>query len=862
MSFARPAFFLGRLAYAAFLLVTSAYCLLTFIPFTYQQVHVGELLPWLTRFVHLHPYLYWLALAMVAPTLVADLKAPKSRTPTRLFLAAAVAVGVVLTIHPLLANLANNRMSLVWSALALLPMGWLAACDWLAKGAQPWANHIWPKQIWGGQLRPDHRLAEQDDENRRVFSAAWQSAFFVSLLYAAVLGMRSLANQFQFPPRQWAWGLIWSLLSHLLLFMGIFVLLGLASAISALFAHRRKTEFALDALLAGALVWMVFRSVVFPSLSFRGWMADGLALELAVVLVAFSTAMGVVLYRAEDGPLESGLALLLWPTRFLRRQPATLRVGFFVALAALTYWLATRSAMFDWEFVVQKLVAVFVWTLSFAAFYALACRESTHGESTTKNTTLRYIAAALVLVAFVGLQKAQPRQEQAGLAPSQAAAQVEEYANYDVSFRLADELISGPRALRAAGGDASAAFYAFLAKNTDIPRSRQIKPVDINLVGRFEPTGGPKPNIFLFVIDSLRSDYLGTYNPAVTFTPAFDKFARDSVVMQNAFTHYGGTGLSEPSIWVGGMMLHDQYITPFEPMNTLKKLVDAEGYDPYVSKDTILRTVLGPSPEIHELDANIGTMHYDFCNTLDELTRTIPTRAEGQPMFVYTQPQNLHISVINREGRWVPPGVSFPRGFDAPYASRVAHIDRCFGQFIGVLKKAGMYDNSVIVVAADHGDSLGERGRWGHAYTIFPEIVRVPLIIHLPPAMKAELAYDTRAPAFLTDITPTLYYLLGQRPKNDPVLGRPLFTTTIAEQYPYQRNCYLVVSSYAPVYGVLSRDGGSLYIADGVDYRDYFFDLSHNPLGVAKPITDELRSHEQGLIRQQVIAIAKFYGLE
>ena len=75
------------------------------------------------------------------------------------------------------------------------------------------------------------------------------------------------------------------------------------------------------------------------------------------------------------------------------------------------------------------------------------------------------------------------------------------------------------------------------------------------------------------VVDSLRRDYLSPFNPAVTFTPSIDAFARSSDVFVNAFTHYGATGLSEPSIWVGGMMPHKQYITPFAPMNSLEKLL-------------------------------------------------------------------------------------------------------------------------------------------------------------------------------------------------------------------------------------------------------------------------------------------------
>ena len=107
---------------------------------------------------------------------------------------------------------------------------------------------------------------------------------------------------------------------------------------------------------------------------------------------------------------------------------------------------------------------------------------------------------------------------------------------------------------------------------------------------RWLPRIGRAPHIFIFVIDSLRQDYLSPYNPGVTFTPAIDAFARDSVVFKRAFTQYGATGLSEPSIWVGGLLVHKQYVMPFAPMNALHKLLAADGYQRFISRDTILRT--------------------------------------------------------------------------------------------------------------------------------------------------------------------------------------------------------------------------------------------------------------------------------
>src|SRR5207344_1742800 len=96
------------------------------------------------------------------------------------------------------------------------------------------------------------------------------------------------------------------------------------------------------------------------------------------------------------------------------------------------------------------------------------------------------------------------------------------------------------------------------------------------------------------------------YNHQVTFTPALERFARESTVFEHAFTRYGATGLSVPAIWVGGLVLHKQYVTPFGPMNTLARLLEHEQYDQWVGMDNILDTILPPSDRRAALDAGIG----------------------------------------------------------------------------------------------------------------------------------------------------------------------------------------------------------------------------------------------------------------
>jgi arylsulfatase A-like enzyme len=433
-----------------------------------------------------------------------------------------------------------------------------------------------------------------------------------------------------------------------------------------------------------------------------------------------------------------------------------------------------------------------------------------------------------------------------------SAAEVDAWTGYDNSLRIVREVLSPPR------GDESS-FYGYLAANTNIPASVRVAPVDISLADLDRSPSSVRPHVFVIVVDSLRRDYLSPYNESVSFTPAIQEFARDSVLFENAFTRYGGTGLSEPSIWTGAMLLHKQYITPFRPMNTLQKLLRAEGYQLYVSRDSILRIVLEPAVTDVDLDPPESTMNYDLARTFAILEERIRQRApSAAPIFVYTQPQNPHVSVIRREGGGCGECGSSYEVFYAPYAYRVRAVDQAFGQFISFLRTRGLYENSIIILTADHGDSLGEEGRWGHAYTLFPEIVRVPLIMHLPARMREDFSTDPRRPAFLTDIAPTLYSLLGfKTPPDDGIHGAPLFAPGSAAPPPRSAP-YLLASSYGAVYGLLSNNAAELFVADAVNRRTYMFNLrARQP--VSRPLHISDRNAREKVIREAVAAIARFY---
>jgi hypothetical protein len=145
---------------------------------------------------------------------------------------------------------------------------------------------------------------------------------------------------------------------------------------------------------------------------------------------------------------------------------------------------------------------------------------------------------------------------------------------------------------------------------------------------------------------------------------------------------------------------------------------------------------------------------------------------------------------------------------------------------------------------------------------MYPEIVRIPLIVHLPPAMQANVDFDPKAVSFLTDITPSLYYLLGHRPlRRDPIFGRPLFVAKQDHETPRTpaRDDEVMASSYGPVYAVLSDGGRSLWVSDGVNYQDMLFDLAPDGTSSQRSVTAAAKREREQQIRDQVGEINHFY---
>ena len=144
--------------------------------------------------------------------------------------------------------------------------------------------------------------------------------------------------------------------------------------------------------------------------------------------------------------------------------------------------------------------------------------------------------------------------------------------------------------------------------------------------------------------------------------------------------------------------------------------------------------------------------------------------------------------------------------------------------------------------------------------TVYPEVVRIPLIMHIPERLKPLVTTDLTRVALSTDIVPSFYALLGHDTHDlGPLFGSTLFVPADRELAPRRRGSFLVASSYAATYGVLRRNGKSMYIADLIEGRECAYDLTKGPLGHRVPVTDDMRRVSQRVIRDRIQALADLY---
>jgi arylsulfatase A-like enzyme len=105
------------------------------------------------------------------------------------------------------------------------------------------------------------------------------------------------------------------------------------------------------------------------------------------------------------------------------------------------------------------------------------------------------------------------------------------------------------------------------------------------------------------------------------------------------------------------------------------------------------------------------------------------------------------------------------------YDAEIAFADALVGEILATLRRAGVYDETMIIVTADHGEHFGEHGRAYHQFSLFDELLHVPLIIKRP---RSEERHRHDELVSLVDLYPTVLAGLGLSVP-ETVAGRDVF---------------------------------------------------------------------------------------
>ncbi len=360
-----------------------------------------------------------------------------------------------------------------------------------------------------------------------------------------------------------------------------------------------------------------------------------------------------------------------------------------------------------------------------------------------------------------------------------------------------------------------------------------------------------KPNIHIVLSDACQGHHLGTYGYRRNTSPHIDAFARDAVVYENAYTNAVFTSSSVATIFTGlypdSHKVHVLYANLPQKLLTLPEFVDSKGYatsvfsshfvtsperefiqgvDDYYNIREKRRTAKDPS--IFERfsgwlketpPALFSYMHFIHPHFPMMPPADFPVSFRPQKEKI-TQERMHAITLGKIRTRTFPDRDEIQELTDG-YDSSIAWVDSEFGKILSLLKTRKLYDDSMIVFLADHGEALGEHGVLGHGDNVYEETTRVPLIVKYPKSM--DLKGRVRSLVELADIFPTVASLFGQ-PLNqdDRILPLPGPAAELDDRMVVSRT-----KTKCPQYALRWRNW--YYMIDFGNNSDKLFLLSADP---------------------------------
>jgi len=276
------------------------------------------------------------------------------------------------------------------------------------------------------------------------------------------------------------------------------------------------------------------------------------------------------------------------------------------------------------------------------------------------------------------------------------------------------------------------------------------------------------PSVVLITLDTTRADRMGFLGSERGLTPNLDALARQSAIFTRAYSQVPLTSASHATILTGTYpQFHQVLDFPMPLSKTVPyapEILRARGYKTAAFIGSLALDPTAGAPGFDRgfdiYDAGFqskGIQNKSRYDTVERRGGEVVTRALAWLDKHPKGPYFLWVHLYDAHDPYDPPEPYKSRYAAEPYDGEIAYADSAVGKLLRQLKVRGIYDQSVIAVMADHGESLGAHGEDTHGIFLYDETIHVPLLIKLP--RGSEKRIENRVE--LVDVLPTLLQAAG-----------------------------------------------------------------------------------------------------
>lgn len=322
---------------------------------------------------------------------------------------------------------------------------------------------------------------------------------------------------------------------------------------------------------------------------------------------------------------------------------------------------------------------------------------------------------------------------------------------------------------------------------------------------------GKKPNIVIVVMDTVRRDHLSCYDYKRATTPNLESLSRQARTYLNAYSTSGWTNPAHASLFTGLYPVVHQTTQENEAMGpdlfTLAEVLKVNGYstvgiveNPQLSQERNFNQGFDEYIETWKLPDAEKWGEEHFLNIL----RNSLEGSEGEkPFFLFVNFISPHSPYYDQHqfskkfvsDTSIPINSNMWRSFFLGektftpeeinhivelYDSQIYYVDYLIGRMMDLLKSRNVWDNTIFIVASDHGEHFLEHGLMDHVFSLYEPLTKIPLIIYYPTLFNP--GSIEMQPVQLVDIFPTILNILEIDPESYFTQGENLLALSTEKE--------------------------------------------------------------------------------